>query len=106
MYASIRRWRLGSDAVDDALHLVDTRLADRFAEQEGFIAYHVVDCGDGTVCTMTCFTTEEAAHRSNEIAAQFVREELLDFEPERLGAYSGEVKINRARDEVLETAHA
>jgi hypothetical protein len=106
MYASIRRWRLGSDAVDEALHLVDTQLADAFAEQEGFVAYHVIDCGDGTVCTMTCFTTEEAAHRSNEIAARFVRDELLDFEPERLGAWSGEVKINRARNEVLAVAHA
>ena len=106
MYASIRRWRLGSDAVDEALHLVDDRLADVFAEQDGFVAYQVVDCGDGTVCTVTVFTTEDAAHESIEVAARFVREELLDFEPERLGSYSGEVKINRARNDVLEIAHA
>jgi hypothetical protein len=105
MYASIRRWRLGDD-VDDALHLVDERLADHFAQQDGFVAYQAIDCGDGTVCTITAFTTEDAAHRSVEIAQRFVREELLDFEPERLASYAGEVKVNRARNEVLEIAHA
>jgi hypothetical protein len=106
MYASIRRWRLGSEAIDEALHLVDERLADQFAEQEGFVAYQVIDCGDGTACSITVFETEEAAHRSNEVAARFVRDELLDFGPERLSAHQGEVKISRARNAVLEPAHA
>jgi hypothetical protein len=106
MYASVRRWRLDEESIDEALHLVDERLADQFAEQPGFVAYQVIDCGDGTACSITVFETELAAHRSNEVAARFVRDELLDFGPERLAAYQGEVKVSRARHAMLEPAHA
>ena len=106
MYASIRRWRLDPESVDEALHLVDEHLADRFAEQPGFVAYQVIDCGDGTACSVTVFETEEQAHHSSVVAAQFVRDELLDYGPERLFAHQGEVKVSRARSAMLEPAHA
>ena len=106
MYATIRRWRVDAGSMDEVMHRCDQFIADQFAEMPGFCAYHVMDCGDGTLCSMTMFTDEESARRSNDVAAQFVREHASEFHPERLSSWTGEVKVNRARNEVLEPAHA
>ena len=48
----------------------------------------------------------EQAEASNELAAQWVAEELGDFHVERLGVFGGEVMVSRAIAEMLEPAHA
>jgi hypothetical protein len=105
MYASIRRYRMGSGSLDDAMHLADTELADRLAEQPGFIDYQVMDTGEGTITSVTIFEDEEQCLRSNDMAADFVREHLADFGVERLDTFGGEVMVSRAAERVLEPAH-
>jgi hypothetical protein len=62
--------------------------------------------GEGTVFTVTLCGDREAADRSVEIAAEFIRDELGDFGVERLEAATGVVSVNRAMSEVLDAAHA
>jgi hypothetical protein len=106
MYTSIRTYRMEKDAVDAALHLVDTGLADAFAREPGFVSYQVVQTGERTVASVTTFRTREQAEASNELAAQWVAEELADFGVERMGVMGGEAKVSRAVAEALEPAHA
>jgi hypothetical protein len=106
MYASIRQYRMEPDSVPEAMHRVDEELADRFAAMPGFVAYHVMDCGDGQICSITTFRDAEDADRSADMAAQWVRERLSEFGVERTGAQSGGVVVSRAQAEVLEPAHA
>jgi hypothetical protein len=106
MYASVREYRMGAGAMADAMHIVDERLADKFAEMPGFVAYEAIDCGDNQVCSVTIFQDEESAHRSADIAAEFVRENLAEFQIERTSAMSGEVMVSRATNDMLEPAHA
>jgi hypothetical protein len=58
MHASIRRYR----AVD--AEALIKKIQDEFVERvksiEGFVAYYVVDGGDGTVTSVTVGETEEA----------------------------------------------
>jgi hypothetical protein len=105
MYASIRRYRMGAGSMDDAMHLADTELADRLAEEPGFVDYQAVDTGDGTITSMTIFEDEEQCLASNRIAAEFVREHLEAFQVERLAVFGGEVMVSRAADKVLQPAH-
>jgi hypothetical protein len=105
MYASIRRYRMGAGSMDDAMHIADTELADRLSEEPGFVDYQVMDTGDGTVTSVTIFEDEERCLRSNDMAAEFVREHLRDFQIERLDAFGGEVMVSRAAERVLEPAH-
>jgi hypothetical protein len=105
MYASIRRYRMGAGSIDDAMHLADTELADRLAEQPGFVDYQVLDTGDGTITSMTIFDDEDQCLASNDMAADFVREHLSDFQVERLEVFGGEVMISRAAERVLEATH-
>ncbi len=105
MYASIRRYRMGAGSMDDAMHLADTELADRLAEEPGFVDYQAVATGEDTIMSVTIFEDEERCVASNDMAAEFVREHLEAFQVERLEAIGGEVMVSRAAEKVLEPAH-
>ena len=49
MFATIRRYRLNAGSMDALLHEVDVGFAEMIQEQDGFVAYEVLDCGDGMV---------------------------------------------------------
>ena len=105
MYASFRRYRMGAGSMDDAMHLADTELADRLAQEPGFVDYQVVATGDDTLMSMTIFDDEDQCLASNDMAAEFVRDHLSAFQIERLDVYGGEVMVSRAAEKVLEPAH-
>jgi quinol monooxygenase YgiN len=105
MYLSIRTYRVGSGRVDEALHRVDRDLAEALAQEEGFVAYQVAKTGETTVAAVTVFHERAQAEASNDLAAQWVAEELQDFQVERLGIIGGEVMVSRAIAEMLEPAH-
>jgi hypothetical protein len=106
MYASIRTYRFGRGSMDELMHRVDRDFADALAQEPGFIAYQVVASGEDTLMSVSVFRSQEEAERSNEIAAQWVAEDLADFEVQRMGAITGEVMVSRARAEMLEPAHS
>src|SRR4051794_29887910 len=105
MYLSIRTYRMGDGSIDEAMHRVDRDLADVFAREEGFVAYQVAKTGDRTVAAIAVFRDRDQADASNELAAEWVTEELADFQMERLGVIGGEIMVSRANAEMLEPAH-
>ena len=105
MYANVRQYRISPDEIDQTMHLADTELADRLADEDGFVAYELMATDDGEICSMTIFQDREGAERSQEIAAEFMRDHLSDTDIERTGSMLGEVMVSRAREPVLEAAH-
>ncbi|HWH95689.1 MAG TPA: antibiotic biosynthesis monooxygenase [Baekduia sp.] len=105
MYANLRQYRVSPENLEETAHLVDMELADRLSEEEGFVAYELMAEEDGSVCSLTIFQDREGAERSQEIAAEFVREHLSGIEIERTGSLIGEIMVSRAREMVLEPAH-
>jgi len=87
------------------LHRVDRDLADAFAREPGFISYEVVRTGERTLASITSFHEREQAEASNELAADWVAEELADFGVERMGVMGGAVMVSRASSDVLVPAH-
>jgi hypothetical protein len=106
MFTTIRQYRCNPDDVARIAHTVDEHFADQLADSPGFMAYELVDCGSGDLFTTTVFTDRDSAERSTEMAAEFIREHLSDLELNRTGAYTGEVMVNRAKQDVLEMVHA
>jgi hypothetical protein len=111
VYASVRKYGVDADRVDELMHRVDEGFAPRLEQMPGFVAYHMIDAGpdragEGLVFTITVCSDREAADRSAEIAAEFVRDELSDMQVERLEAATGAVSVSRAVSEVLEAGHA
>jgi hypothetical protein len=111
MYASVRKYSADAERVDELMHRVDERFAPRLEKMPGFLAFQAIDAGvdragEGTVFAVTICSDREAADRSAEVAAAFVRDELGDMEVELFEAATGAVSVNRAMSEVLEAAHA
>jgi hypothetical protein len=105
MYASVRRYSMGAGSIDEVMHLADTELADRLTQELGFVDYQILDTGNGTIMSISIFDDEEQCLRSNEIAAEFVRDHLGPFQVTRTDVFGGEVMVSRAADKVLEPAH-
>ena len=57
------------------------------------------------IMTVSVFHDREQAEASNELAAQWVAEELSDFMVTRVGVIGGEAMVSRAGAEILEPAH-
>ncbi len=106
MFMSIRTYRVGSGSIETLLHRVDRDLAEAFTQEDGFIAYQVVQTGPRTVASITTFRKREQAEASNELAAEWVADALSDFEVERMGIIGGEVMVSRVAAEMLEDAHS
>jgi quinol monooxygenase YgiN len=106
MYATIRRYRVSADAMDELLHEVDGDFAESIQQMEGFIAYECLDCGDGTLVTISTFRDREGAEASTEAAAAWVRDKISSrIAIERVEALTGEIAVSRAREALLEPTH-
>jgi hypothetical protein len=103
---SIRYYRLRSGTVQALLQRVDHAFADRMREMQGFEASHLLDCDDGEVLWLSVLHDGDAVEEADRRVAQFVREELTDFRPERVVAIRGDLAVSRANAELLEPAHA
>jgi hypothetical protein len=106
MHMVVRRYRLDDGDMDEAMHRVDTSMADRLEHEPGFVAYECARTGPDTIMSVTTFRDEKGCARSDEIAAEFVRDELGDMKLSRLDSEAGAVMVSRAAREVLEPAHA
>lgn len=106
MFTTIRQYRCDPADVARIAHTADERFADELADMPGFVAYEIIDCGSGDLCTLTVFTNRDSAERSSEMAAEFIREHLSDLQFERKMNLTGEVLVNRAKSDVLELVHA
>lgn len=105
MYASMRTYRVRSGSIQDLMHRIDRDFAESLSQEPGFMMYQALDMGNGRICTLSVFRSREQADASNELAAEWVADELTDFEIERMGVLAGEVMVSRAQSELLEPAH-
>jgi heme-degrading monooxygenase HmoA len=105
-FASVRRYALRDGSVAALMHKVDEIFADRIERLDGFEAYHALDCGRGEIMSISLFRDQASAEASDDLALQFVGEELGEFDIERTEAIGGKVIVSRAMAELLEPAHA
>jgi heme-degrading monooxygenase HmoA len=105
-FASVRHYALRDGSVAALMHKVDEIFADRIERLDGFEAYHALDCGRGEVMSISLFRDQASAEASDDLALQFVGEELGEFDIERTEVIGGEVIVSRAMAELLEPAHA
>jgi hypothetical protein len=105
-FAAVRRYRLSSGSVGELMHRVDESFADRMADIDGVEAYHALDCGGGDLLSMTFVRDRALEGQTDDMARQFVGEQLAEFEIERTETISGEVLVSRAMAQLLEPAHA
>jgi hypothetical protein len=91
MYAAIRTYRTG-DAKEVARRAEEGFLP-LVRDSDGFVAYALVDPGDGTIASITVFDDRGGAEASTEKAADWVRENLAELVEGPPDTYTGEVVL-------------
>jgi uncharacterized protein YbjT (DUF2867 family) len=91
--------------MDALMHRVDEEFAQALSQEPGFVSYFAIDTGDGTIETVSLFRDETAAIRSEELAADYVRDDLAEYELTVIDVTAGEVLVSRATTETLQAAH-
>ncbi|MFL5869457.1 MAG: hypothetical protein ACJ75R_00110 [Solirubrobacterales bacterium] len=111
MYASVRKYRVEAERMDELMSRIDAGFAQQIESAPGFVAYQALDCGrdhtgGGLLITISTFADYEAAQRSADAAKEFVRDELAGFGIEPIEAETGEVKVRRSSSPMLDAANA
>jgi hypothetical protein len=96
MHASVRKYKVDQGQMDQLSQRITDTFVPRVSESPGFVAYYVVDAGNGILITVTVGDDPEIVERSTEMAAEFVRDELADIEIERVEAAHGDVTVSQA----------
>ncbi len=86
MYTSIRRYKLAAGAdVEQLISQINEQFVPALLQTPGFKSYCVVGADDGVVATISVFEDETGAEASNQLAADYVRENvapLIEGPPE------------------------
>ncbi|MHB0939908.1 MAG: hypothetical protein ACYDCO_23290 [Armatimonadota bacterium] len=91
MYASIRRYNV--TAKDEVIRRTNEGFVPLISRQQGFIAYFCVDAGDGAWATVSIFQNQEGAEHSNQMAADWVRQNTAELVQGAVDVTAGEVVI-------------
>lgn len=76
MFAVIRRYNAQPGTTHQILERVDEGFAPILRALDGFVAYTVLDAGDGTIASVSIFETRESAEASTQLASDWVRRNI------------------------------
>ncbi len=91
---SIRKYK--TDSSSEVARRVNEQFVTRIGNVTGFLAYYVIDAGEGVLASISVFETKEGAEESNRVAAAWVSESLSGM----LGLAeitAGEVVVHKAK---------
>lgn len=80
MHVSIRKYEKVV-SVTEVCQKIALSFVPILRKSPGFIAYYAIDCGGGTMATVSIFSTERMALESNEIAATWLQDNVADLQP-------------------------
>jgi quinol monooxygenase YgiN len=94
MHTSIRRYRIDVGSADEVKRMVIEHFVPKLRREPGFVSYQMLHSDDGSITSITSFADAEAAERSSELAAEFVRERLGHLHITRTEVIGGEALVN------------
>jgi Antibiotic biosynthesis monooxygenase len=97
MYAAIRRYHTDPDSIDEIARRVNEEFLDIVSDMPGFVAYFVLNAGQGEIGSVSVFEDQQRAEESNSRAEEWVRQNLSDLLPTPPDFAAGEVVAYKAR---------
>jgi hypothetical protein len=95
MYATVRHYQDEADDVVEQIRAHSARLREMMSGIEGFVAYYLIDCGGGSLVTVSVFADSAGAEESSRAAAALIGElELGHALPNPPTILHGEVAIH------------
>src|SRR6202046_1350751 len=79
MFASIRRYNVRRGSAEELARHVREGFVPMMRQMEGFLSYYLLDGGPNVLITISIFDSADEAFASNEKAADWVRNNVLEF---------------------------
>jgi hypothetical protein len=95
MYAAVRRYEGVTDPSEVARQ-VEEHFLPIISEMPGFVAYYVVDAGEGVMVSTTVFEHQAAEEESSWRAGQFVAEHIAPLSPNPPQITAGDVVAHQS----------
>ena len=92
MHISIRRYN-NVRSVKQVCSKIGASFVPLLRKSPGFIAYYAIDAGAGRMATVSIFSTERMALESNQIAAQWLQQNVADLQPEPPEIIAGKAEV-------------
>ncbi len=94
MYAVIRRYRVRLGTVTSAAQLAETNLLPQMNHLPGFVAYYLLDAGEGILASISICATAEGADAAGDLAAEWFRSDWPSFQLIPPEVTDGEVLVH------------
>ena len=94
MYGVIRRYRVRLGTVARAAQLAETHLLPRMNKLPGFVAYYLLDAGEGILASISICETGEGAEAAGALAADWFRSDWPSFQLIPPEVTDGEVLVH------------
>jgi heme-degrading monooxygenase HmoA len=79
MFTSIRKYNVKRGSADELARRVRDSFVPLVRQMQGFRSYYLLDGGPDVLITISTFDSADAAFASNEQAANWVRNNVLEF---------------------------
>jgi hypothetical protein len=90
MYAAVRRFEGVTDS-QKVMQVAKEGFVPIISQMPGFVAYYLVDAGDGVTVSTSIFEHKDAEEQSTFRAGEFVQEHLVPLMPNPPQVTAGEV---------------
>jgi heme-degrading monooxygenase HmoA len=97
MFSSIRRYTVERGSVEELTRRVEEGFVPKVRRMKGFKGYYLVRGGQNVVIAMSVFDTAEQALASNEMAADWVRNNVLESKTGMPEVIVGDVLISEVQ---------
>ena len=97
MFSSIRRYTVKRGTVEDLTQRVREGFVPLVRSMSGFKGYYLINSGPEVLITVSVFETAEGALASNEIAADWVKTNVLDSTTGASEVIIGDVLISEVK---------
>jgi hypothetical protein len=92
MYVAVRRYEGVTDPKEVARQ-VEEHFLPILSEMPGFVAYYVLDAGDGVMDSISIFEHQAAEEQSSWRAGQFVAQHIASLSPNPPQVTAGDVVV-------------
>ena len=97
MFAAVRRYHTDPDSVDEVARRVNEEFVDIVSDMPGFVAYFVMNAGQGEIGSVSVFEDQQSAEESNARAEEWVSQNLGELLPTPPDYAAGEVVAYKAK---------
>jgi hypothetical protein len=97
MYGVIRRFNVTEGNTHRVLTQIQNGYVPEVSRQRGFVSYHIIDGGDGTLVSSSVFESRDAAEEASHHAAEWVRAHIARMLRLAPVIVTGEIKAQAAR---------